>query len=495
MDRDVHQLPLVSRKEYIMRKDFAFAVLGIVVVSLIGISGFAGKPVSVVEMEDRLPYIVSYTSHSEGVVESIQEAGGTVIEMVPEINLIVADSENPDFIAEVTVSHNVKWAVRDEFVQWLSSDSDVEDSELVRLNSVRSMGNSPLDAQFLDEQWHIFRTQTDLAWEITEGSAQVKVAVLDTGICTHHPDLAGKVDANYSRSYVPDWAEVPNDWEPACPGCPAWEDRNYHGTHVAGIISTNNLGTAGIAPNVRLRAVKVLNWEGQGFFISTILGIIYAANTGNDVITMSLGIVTRIGPSVPDDPSGGFFPIPLGRTLLLAALSQAVSYAQQSGALLVASAGNEGALLDGAGIMSLPCEIRPMLCVGSTTRSDALSDFSNHGTSNPSIMGPGGGGPVAPFPENDITMFILSPCSMHSVPIPECAAGAFYIGVNGTSQAAPQVAAAAALVDSIARRGPGSMKGGQLRNRLLRSADDLGAPGTDNMFSHGRLNVLRAVEE
>ena len=61
----------------------------------------------------------------------------------------------------------------------------------------------PVRRLFLPYQWNIFITKTNLAWAVTLGSPAVKVAVLDTGICAHHIDTAGKVDAAQSASFVP----------------------------------------------------------------------------------------------------------------------------------------------------------------------------------------------------------------------------------------------------------------------------------------------------
>src|SRR5262249_27817869 len=146
----------------------------------------------------------------------------------------------------------------------------------------------------------------------------VKVAVLDTGICAHHQDLVGKVNAALSTSFVTELAACDNNANPACPGCPSWEDRNFHGTHVGGIISSNNLGTASVAPNVQLIAVKVLACNGSGPFSAVINGIIYAANAGADVINMSLGAFIPV--TALQDPA---------TATLIGVLQQSIVYAQK----------------------------------------------------------------------------------------------------------------------------------------------------------------------
>lgn len=435
---------------------------------------------------DSTRYVAGYLENNAGVDDAITNAGGTVIANYPQINVLVAESDNPGFASAVSANKNFNYVVKDMEVNWLP-DVQVDETDLLSLNNPGpSPASSPFGASFFSWQWNINITKTDQAWAVTQGDPAVKVAVLDTGIDSLHPDLVGRVDATASASFVTEPAACAPTVPPACIGCPAWQDRGFHGTHVAGTISTNNIGTAGIAPNVMLRAVKVLDCTGSGTFGAVIMGIMHAADNGNDVIVMSLGAYFP--------KNGGPGPGSLGQ--LVASLNKAVNYAQTRGALVVSAAGNEGIDLDkDKNFAAVPCQSGSGMCVGSTTRSDALSSFSNHGLSGPQIVAPGGGNPIAPFPPG-INEYILAPCNSRSVLIPICATpGLWYVPLQGTSMATPHVAGAAALVDSIAPAGPGSLRAGQLRNNILKGADDLGKKGADNIYSHGRLNTLGAVTQ
>src|SRR5205814_6884130 len=129
------------------------------------------------------------------------------------------------------------------------------------------------------------------------------VAILDTGLDPDHIDQNGTViDQASSIAFTP-----------STNGPPTWADDHFHGTHVGGIVTTNNIGTAGVAPNVTLIAVKVLNAAGNGSFSDIIAGLIWAATVHADVANMSLG---------------AFFPKngQLGTSQLAAALNRAVNY-------------------------------------------------------------------------------------------------------------------------------------------------------------------------
>jgi len=147
------------------------------------------------------------------------------------------------------------------------------------------------------------------AWDITIGSPGIIVAVVDTGISLTHPEFAGRIVPCVG---ICDF--VNSDSDPS--------DDHGHGTHVAGIVAAaiNNQGMVGIAPNVRILPVKVLNSSGWGYWSQIASGIIYAVDQGARIINLSLGGITHSG-----------------------ALIEAVQYAAAHDVLMVAAAGAQRA--------------------------------------------------------------------------------------------------------------------------------------------------------
>jgi hypothetical protein len=178
------------------------------------------------------------------------------------------------------------------------------------------------------------------AWDVTTGSPQVTVAVLDGTVDTSHPDLAGRVTTG--PSFVQD-------------GCTdAKPQQLAHATAVAGLvgaITDNNIGIASLGWQARVLAVRVLDDCGVGTASEVSAGIRYAADHGARIINLSLA----------GEPN----PV----------LADAVTYAQGKGALVIAAAGN-----DGKTEPVYPAAYAGVLAVGSTTRDGtAASTFSNHG--------------------------------------------------------------------------------------------------------------------
>jgi len=455
-------------------------VIALIVATLLG-GALAGTPVSA-----GARHIAHYNADPDLVIDTIGSLDATIVAHFDAIGLVIVESDtaNLDDLLESTGLFD--YAVEDREVQWLD---DLEIGEAVDASGAGealepSDAGEPEDALWyrLGRQWGLELSRADLAWQITKGDPGVAVAVLDTGICQHQWDMIGKVDEEYSISFVEELSDCGTSQPPPeCPDCPAWEDYRFHGTHVAGIISSNNRWTAGVAPRVRLRAVKVLRCNGRGPYGAIIQGIMYAVDTNNDVINMSL--------------SGAFLKSSSGRShwKLVDAVGRAVNYAQRRGVLVVSAAGNAAIDLDhDADYTVLPCQSGSGMCVGATTSMDELASFSNHGMSGPQITAPGGGDPGKSTSTAD--RFVWAPCSAHSAIYPACSPGTFVLAIRGTSMAAPHVAGAAALVDSVAVAGPGSLRSGRIETTLLNAADDLGSPGADDVFSRGRLNVRRAVE-
>jgi subtilisin family serine protease len=188
----------------------------------------------------------------------------------------------------------------------------------------------------LSTQWSVEKTRAEQAWDLTTGSAQVVIAVLDTGVDPTQPDLQGKLVQGYDY--------VNNDQEPS--------DDNGHGTAVAGIVaadSDNGIGVAGYCWSCRLMPVKVLGADGTGFMSAVAQGMIWATDHGARVVNLSLG--------GPDQD---------------ATIASATQYAQAHGVLVVAAAGNESGLT-----LDYPAALPNVLSVGASDPDDRLYSFSN----------------------------------------------------------------------------------------------------------------------
>ncbi|TYS08328.1 S8 family peptidase [Bacillus subtilis] len=218
----------------------------------------------------------------------------------------------------------------------------------------------------------------------------VKIAVLDTGCDTSHPDLKDQIIGGKNFTDDDDGKED------------AISDYNGHGTHVAGTIAANdsNGGIAGVAPEASLLIVKVLGGaNGSGQYEWIINGINYAVEQKADIISMSLG-----GPNdVPE-------------------LEEAVKNAVKNGVLVVCAAGNEGDGNERTEELSYPAAYNEVIAVGSVSVARELSEFSN-ANKEIDLVAPG---------EN-----ILS-----TLPNKK------YGKLTGTSMAAPHVSGALALIKS-----------------------------------------------
>jgi type VII secretion-associated serine protease mycosin len=265
--------------------------------------------------------------------------------------------------------------------------------------------SSPTDPRF-DEQWALYKVGATCAWERTRGSADVIVAVVDSGVDPTHPDLAARL-----RSDGYDF--VDNDADP--------RDENGHGTHVAGIIAAildNNEGIAGLAPEVTILPVRVMNARGKGSDRAIARGIRFAADRGAKVINLSLGATLTLN---ADEPS--------------ALVNDAIIYAQQQGALVVVAAGNDAVPLPNAIAVDNP----DVLVVAATDQRDRKAPFSNSGPWI-AVSAPGVN-ILSTMPTYEV--FLTS----DQVPRDE-RFRRDYDYMSGTSQATPYVAALAALLFS-----------------------------------------------
>jgi thermitase len=303
-------------------------------------------------------------------------------------------------------------------IEEMKSDPDIESVSLNYI--VRSTEYSNNDPYY---QWSLDKTRTKKAWEIEKGDSNVIVAIVDSGIDRFHEDIYVKW---WGWDFV-NWDDDPMDID-------------GHGTHVAGTVRAtidNNKGIAGVAPNVSLLAIKVLE-NGSGTTFDVCDGIIYASDYA-DIINLSLG------------GSGG------------ASLKEAVvNYAFGEGDLVIAAAGN-----DNTSDKHYPAACDNAIAVASTTSTDQRSSFSNFG-SWIEIAAPGSS--------------IVSTVGINLY--------GDYEYWNGTSMATPHVSALAALIWSVNR----SLSNQQVENIIMGTAYDLGTPGHDIYFGWGRIDAFEALK-
>ena len=211
----------------------------------------------------------------------------------------------------------------------------------------------------------LFGFQTDLtpigvasAWSRTTGDPGVVVAVLDTGIDASNSEFAGRVVPGFN--VLTGVADSPSDFGPTM-------DDNDHGTHVSGTVAAaanDATGIAGIAPNVSIMPIKVLNSAGEGDFGGLVDGIDWAVAHGARIVTMSLGGALSRG--------------------AVAALQGTFNASHAAGVILIAASGNSGTASD-----EYPCNFTYVICVGSTTKDGtAVSTFSTR-TSALALVAPG----------------------------------------------------------------------------------------------------------
>ena len=236
--------------------------------------------------------------------------------------------------------------------------------EYAEPNYIFHICSEPNDT-FFDQQWALNQSNDhDIdapeAWDYETGDSNVVIAVIDTGVDWEHVDLADNIWNNTAETvngidddgngYIDDirgWDFVYNDSNPM--------DDHNHGTHCAGIIGAvgnNGVGVSGVCWNCSIMPVKAINSWGGGYETDLANAIIYAADNGADIISMSWG---------------GYFDSSLIR--------DAIDYAYSKGVVLVAAAGNSNTDTE-----SYPAAYSHVIAVAAVDENDEKAYFSNWGT-------------------------------------------------------------------------------------------------------------------
>jgi subtilisin family serine protease len=448
--------------------------------------------------------------------ERIAALGGNVIDTLPELRVALVADLTDDAAAALAAQSDVADVTEGESLPPEEPDMfrDIGRGHVRKVAqpvSGQASVTDPTTAIAYPYQWNMRAIKADQAWAAGYlGSPDVRIAIIDSGIDPTHPDLADLIDHSRSISFCSTGEN--NLIQQEFPGYPPWTDLSGHGTWVASIAASKGVVTAGVTSQTTLMAIKRGCTVGPfpGFISTTVRALVYAADNGADVINMSIGQSPQPKRS---RETGGLIP-----------LITAVRYALQNGvSAVVVGAGNDAIDLDhNFDDLVLLCDIPGVICVSATGPTDfgpqaqgpwvdidAPAFYTNIGRSAISVAAPGGnllfdppcrGTLVTCLSRGNVigVGLLFAACATtdrrlnahgNLVPGPCSRNGFLFIENFGTSAAAPHVAGLAALlVGKIGRGNPA-----QIRSAIKNSADDLGKPGVDPFYGHGRINVARAL--
>ena len=505
--------PRLSRRRTVIAVASAAAVIGATLFTGTATAATNAEPVStavpIVTPDGMLmSYILNTAKASNpGQVQvlsnAVRKAGGVVVQSWPEIGVVVAHSDRAAFRTNVAASAGAALesvgATRTVSVSedtpdgmgamWAPGASSYKKGAKKDYNGDLPTEETP--ATSVDpregEQWDMQMIKADQAHKITDGSRNVLVGVLDSGIDPDHPDLQPNIDVansvNCTDAGRPDLSAT--GWNPTT---------SDHGTHVAGTIAAarNGVGIVGVAPNVRMASVKVVNDDGFIYPEYAVCGFVWSGLKHMDVTNNSYYV----------DPFMYYCEDQPDQYAAKEAVRRAVAWSTNQGVVHAAAAGNAATDLsnnttdttspdDGtpvartinSGCEDIPTELPGVVTVSSVQRFPAntldfrLSSFSNRGLGIIDVAAPGSA--------------ILS----------TVVANNGYGLKNGTSMASPHVAGVLALMKSVHP----TWTPAQMVEKLRMQADDracnaatagpvcVGPVANNSYFGEGLVDALDAV--
>ncbi len=331
----------------------------------------------------------------------------------------------------------------DRIITALEKMPEIEYAEKVPIHYIQYVPNDSLyhlvNGPF-KWRWHLDKIKAVQAWDVTKGSHEIKIAVVDNAVWSNHPDLASQVVLQWDATN-----NTANSNPPPTGNAIEWS----HGTHCAGLASaaTNNLiGIAAIGFKTSIIGIKAASSATQ--ITHSMQGVSYAIIHGADIINMSFG-----------------------GSLYNSTFQNLINYGHNLGVVFVASAGT------GNGTPVYPAEYDHVIAVGSTDEDDTKSNFSAFGTFI-DVMAPGGYADPGPGGLMSTTYAATS--------------FGYYDFFPGTSGSTALVSGLAGLMKSINPE----ITPGNLQAVLQATCDNIDAqnPGYEGLLGAGRINAFEAVK-
>ncbi|MFB3739194.1 MAG: S8 family serine peptidase [Candidatus Velamenicoccus archaeovorus] len=459
-------------------------------------------------------YVVLYRQAAvpASAQSSIEAAGGTLVASYPQIGVIIASSDSSTFASDLEAADPaVKGtAATAAFATRLSDPEAADVTADAPTSNTPAPGSDPLSGL----QWDMDQIHAPEARAVTGGDASVVVGDIDTGMDFTHPDLAPNADAADSVNCV-SGAPVP--------GAAAATDDNGHGTHTAGTIAAalNGVGIVGVAPNVKIAAIKAGNAAGF-FFPEAVICAFMWAGTHDIAVTNNSYFADPWLFNCKNDPE---------QRAIWEAERRAIRFAMQNGTTVVAAEGNQAddlahpteddtspddttpvprAVTNACAV--IPVEVSGVIGVTADGNLGFKSFYSSYGIGTVQVIAPGGDSILqltAAAPNGRVlsTWPAGLPCARQVVD-----QGATYCYLQGTSMASPHVAGVAALIVSQGVTSPGAVAA-----RITGTADPIACPEDLSMYDffpavdggapqtcqggpayngfngHGQVNALSAV--
>jgi len=339
---------------------------------------------------------------------------------------------------------------------------------------------APNDSYY-SQQWALQKISASSGWDKTQGNSTTKIAIIDTGVDYNHEDLQSKIWVNSgeisgngidddNNGYIDDYngfdffnGTLQNPSLPFNKDTNKWVndsnaaiDDHAHGTCVAGIagaISNNSVGVAGIDWNAKIVPLKVLGSDGYGYIFDIVAAIQYAADNNIAVVNLSL---------ISDSYSSS--------------LESIVNYAYGKGVIIAAAAGND----DSSNVL-YPAKFTNVLAVGASNSSDQKI--------TPSMTGGAWGSNYGP--ELDVVAPGINLYTTDISGVGGYSNGNYLFDFGGTSGATPHVAGEAALLKAFFP----SFSNSQIMSKIKSGADNIDSvnPSYSGLLGNGRINLEKTI--